>query len=244
MAENNALWNWGNQQTYHEKIKQEIEKASTGGVTIDSELDVNSENPIQNKVVAEALQNVDADTLDGLHAASFMQKLTTAPINDSFTNDRAVNDTNGKALYREFIRKSADSTAVNRYYRVYSPNGSSYCDLQVTNTDTASTWNIAGSGIGTVNLMVKGQAVLTNANKQNNQSVSALGWADTTTGINLIPTLNTIAFWNGAYASTTSNLTYCKHGAFGTMATRNYSSGTGEATTANCPVGALYGQYS
>jgi len=55
MAENNALWNWGNQQTYHEKIKQEIEKASTGGITIDSELDVNSENLIQNKAVAEAL---------------------------------------------------------------------------------------------------------------------------------------------------------------------------------------------
>lgn len=57
MAENNALWNWGNQQTYHEKIKQEIEKASTGGITIDDTLSTESTNAIQNKVVATKFED-------------------------------------------------------------------------------------------------------------------------------------------------------------------------------------------
>lgn len=44
-------------------------------VPVDSELDAESENAIQNKAVAEALKNVDADTLDGLHATSFFKEI-------------------------------------------------------------------------------------------------------------------------------------------------------------------------
>lgn len=37
-----------------------------------------------------------------------------------------------------------------------------------------------------------------------------------------LPTLDFLSFWNGAFNdSGSSNLTYCKHGAFGTMATKN-----------------------
>ena len=40
-----------------------------------------------------------------------------------------------------------------------------------------------------------------------------------------VPTMNFLSYWNGAYASSgASNLTYCKHGAFGTMATKSASS--------------------
>lgn len=116
----------------------------------------------------------DADTLDGLNATSFMQKVTTIPVSDSFTNDNAINDVDGKALYREYIRKRADSTGVDRYYRVYAPNGSSYSDLKVTNTDTTTTWNITGSGINAINLMVNSQSVLTTASPSATTSANGL----------------------------------------------------------------------
>lgn len=37
----------------------------------------------------------------------------------------------------------------------------------------------------------------------------------------IIPTINTIAFWNGQYNSNSSNLKYCNLGKFGTMATKD-----------------------
>ena len=56
----------------------------------------------------------------------------------------------------------------------------------------------------------------------NNVSAGALGWdgsATTVSNLRLV-NMNTIAYWNGAYRSTTSNLAYCNKGAFGTIVTK------------------------
>lgn len=53
---------------------------------------------------------------------------------------------------------------------------------------------------------------------RNNTSAGTLGWTSATADV-VIPTVNTIAYWNGAYNSTNSNLAYCNKGAFGTAAT-------------------------
>lgn len=55
----------------------------------------------------------------------------------------------------------------------------------------------------------------------NNTSKGALGWSSSI-GTN-IPTLNTLAYWNGAYTNTSSNLAYCVKGAFGDIVTHNAS---------------------
>lgn len=47
-------------------------------------------------------------------------------------------------------------------------------------------------------------------------AVTNLGWGATA---GQIPTINTLAFWNGAYSGTSSNLAYCNKGAFGTIVT-------------------------
>ena len=47
-------------------------------------------------------------------------------------------------------------------------------------------------------------------------SVTNLGWIGTS---GQLATINTLAFWNGQYASGSSNLQYCDRGRFGTMAT-------------------------
>lgn len=51
----------------------------------------------------------------------------------------------------------------------------------------------------------------------------ASGWKDTATDQQYVPDMSFIAYWNGAYSGTSSNLTYCNRGAFGTIVTKNTS---------------------
>lgn len=55
---------------------------------------------------------------------------------------------------------------------------------------------------------------------KNMTSKGNLGWTNANTDI-YIPTINTLAYWDGRYNSSTSNLAYCVKGAFGTLATKN-----------------------
>ena len=62
-----------------------------------------------------------------------------------------------------------------------------------------------------------------------------------------VPDMSFMSYWNGAYSSNGgSNLTYCKHGAFGTMATKNAANYTPVAnllaTTAGKPLDATMGK--
>lgn len=51
----------------------------------------------------------------------------------------------------------------------------------------------------------------------------ASGWNDAATDQQYVPDMSFIAYWNGAYSGTSSNLTYCNRGAFGTIVTKNTS---------------------
>lgn len=53
----------------------------------------------------------------------------------------------------------------------------------------------------------------------NNTTKGSLGY-NSSTAQNLVPTVSTLAFWDGAYANTSSNLAYCKLGAFGDAAVK------------------------
>ena len=52
-------------------------------------------------------------------------------------------------------------------------------------------------------------------------SVGDSGWKDNATDDGYVPTMSFMAYWNGAYSGGASNLAYCKHGAFGTIVTKN-----------------------
>ena len=105
-----------------------------------------------------------------------------------------------------------------------------------------------------------------NVTARNTTRGGPLGWVSKDAD-NILITSNTIAYWNGAYMDTSSNLEYCKKGAFGTIVTKNVgdyaaashdhhstaygtqalrhlASGTAAATTTNCPSGAWYGYHS
>lgn len=47
------------------------------------------------------------------------------------------------------------------------------------------------------------------------------GWANQTTDDKYVPTMSFMAYWNGAYGGTASNLQYCARGRFGTIVTKN-----------------------
>lgn len=78
---------------------------------------------------------------------------------------------------------------------------------------------------------------------RNNTAKGSLGWTSASADT-VIPTVNTIAYWDGAYSGTSSNLTYCVKGAFGSIITKNLGTSTstflrndGEWAT---PVGTTY----
>ena len=58
-----------------------------------------------------------------------------------------------------------------------------------------------------------------------------IGWGSANN--NSPVTVSAIAYWNGAYQGTASNLTYCKHGAFGTIVTKNASDYAASSHTHN-----------
>lgn len=64
-------------------------------------------------------------------------------------------------------------------------------------------------------------------------TVSDCDWTSTDTRTKVIPTLNFLAYWNGAYDGTSSNLTYCKKGAFGTVVTKDTGWWTGVPTVSS-----------
>lgn len=69
------------------------------------------------------------------------------------------------------------------------------------------------------------------ASSKNTRTLSAkgaAGWQNATTDQQYVPDMAFMAYWNGAYSGTSSNLTYCNQGAFGTAATKN----TGDFATA------------
>lgn len=63
-------------------------------------------------------------------------------------------------------------------------------------------------------------------------AVGTSGWTTLATGQTMVPDMAFIAYWNGAYSGTSSNLAYCKHGAFGTIVTKSADTYLGKTDTA------------
>ena len=71
---------------------------------------------------------------------------------------------------------------------------------------------------------VAGMYTLGDASSKMVRTLSAQGnsgWANKTTDDKYVPTMSFMAYWNGAYGGTASNLQYCDRGRFGTIVTKN-----------------------
>lgn len=85
---------------------------------------------------------------------------------------------------------------------------------------------VANGGTGT-NTLESGKLLIGNGTSavgartiKNMTTKGNLGWTAAATDI-YIPTVNTLAYWDGKYNASTSNLAYCNKGAFGTVVTYN-----------------------
>ena len=62
--------------------------------------------------------------------------------------------------------------------------------------------------------------MLAQKNVRSKSSVGDSGWRDNSTDDGYVPTMSFMAYWNGAYSGSASNLAYCNRGAFGTIVTK------------------------
>ena len=106
-------------------------------------------------------------------------------------------------------------------------------NLFTFNGSTAKTINITPSSIGAAasshgtHVSYGGNGSATTVSRSDHthtlftrSAVGDIGWS-TSANQGLPVAVSAIAYWDGAYSGTASNLTYCKHGAFGTAATKN-----------------------
>lgn len=99
----------------------------------------------------------NADTLDGYHADTLMKPSYNIPISDNYINARVISDSNGKNIYREYIREKADSSATEMFLRLFTPGASGYSDLRATGTSSGVIWNFFGAK----DVQIGGKSVLT-----------------------------------------------------------------------------------
>lgn len=173
----------------------------------------------------------DADNLKAIEALTGTSGILTK------TAENTWNLSNGVApashVHGNITNAGAIGTAANK--GVY------------TGTDgvlTAGTIPVAAGGTGAASftansVVISGSsttAALTTRAITNITAKGNLGWTSTL-GSN-IPTLNTLAYWNGRYNSSSSNLQYCNKGEFGNAvtygvddATANGALGTGTGLT-------------
>lgn len=69
---------------------------------------------------------------------------------------------------------------------------------------------------------------------------STSGWTNNTTDDKIIPTMSFIAYWNGAYSGTSSNLTYCNKGTFGDAAVKGVATSVTSGSTSLVTSGGVY----
>ena len=94
----------------------------------------------------------------------------------------------------------------------------------------------SGSNVFVTGIFTSGTAI-TYTKSYTKKSLSAVGtsgWTNASIDGNIIPDMSFIAYWNGAYSGTSSNLAYCNKGAFGSFAIKNslaFSELTSKPTT-------------
>ena len=169
---------------------------------VDSSLSSTSTNAVQNNVIYTELNNkADSSHTHTVSDVSDFPTLATVATSGSYndlSNKPTIPTVNNATLT---IQKNG--TAV----QTFTANASSNVTANIT-VPTA------------VSELTNDSGFLSNT-LTNNTDKGALGWSSSI-GTN-IPTLNTLAYWNGAYTSTASNLAYCIKGAFGDIVTHNAS---------------------
>lgn len=79
----------------------------------------------------------------------------------------------------------------------------------------------AGSANAVAWVNVSGKPSITGKQTRTLTASGPSGWKDAATDQGFVPDMAFMAYWNGAYSGSSSNLAYCNRGAFGTIVTKN-----------------------
>lgn len=242
-------------------------------VPVDSELNAESENAIQNKAVAEALQNVDAKTVNSHTVEADVPedaKFTDTTYSAATTSANGLMVATDKSkLDNTNMAYGTCATAAATAAKVVTITGNTNWKLAVgseivvkfTNTNTASncTLNVNGTGAKQIwyNNAVYTAASSTvsgYANRYIRYMYDGTYWVWMGCSLDANTWTAASASANGYVSTGTQTFAGAKtfNGivkvagatAAGTSQVRNIAAGTAAATTSNCPNGALYGQYT
>lgn len=131
----------------------------------------------------------------------------------------------GTALHKQAYSASAPAKDEGYVASAGSANTSSSC----TGNSASATKLTSSAGSATQPVYFKdgkpvaGTYTLGDASSKTVRTLGAVGntgWTNKTTDDKYVPTMSFMAYWNGAYSSTSSNLQYCDRGRFGTIVTK------------------------
>lgn len=109
------------------------------GFTVDTELSTSSTNPIANKAVAEALENVDAKTLDGHGAEYFVAKDGSVPV-DRLLTIGASNTDKYVALLLKNLNRSLEF-GITQSGAIQLHDATNKKNIFTSGADGTNTWN-------------------------------------------------------------------------------------------------------
>jgi len=131
----------------------------------------------------------------------------------------------GTALHKQAYSASAPAKDEGYVASAGSANTSSSC----AGNSASATKLTSSAGSATQPVYFKdgkpvaGTYTLGDASSKTVRTLGAVGntgWTNKTTDDKYIPTMSFMAYWNGAYSGTSSNLQYCDRGRFGTIVTK------------------------
>lgn len=156
-------------------------------------------------------------------------------------------DTIGAGVSLSFVTNQGDAYFIAPHIKALTAFQGNLAWSYITNKPTTlsgfgitdglrSVTQPSGSNVFVTGISTSGTAV-TYTKSYTKKSLSAVGtsgWTNVLIDGNIIPDMSFIAYWNGAYSGTSSNLAYCNKGAFGSFAIKNslaFSELTSKPTT-------------
>lgn len=156
-------------------------------------------------------------------------------------------DTIGAGVSLSFVTNQGDAYFIAPHIKALTAFQGNLAWSYITNKPTTlsgfgitdglrSVTQPSGSNVFVTGISTSGTAI-TYTKSYTKKSLSAVGtsgWENASIDGNIIPDMSFIAYWNGAYSGTNSNLAYCNKGAFGSFAIKNslaFSELTSKPTT-------------
>lgn len=144
------------------------------------------------------------------------------------------NDTIGAGVSLSFVTNQGDAYFIAPHIKALTAFQGNLAWSYITNKPTTlsgfgitdglrSVTQPSGSNVFVTGISTSGTAI-TYTKSYTKKSLSAVGtsgWTNASIDGNIIPDMSFIAYWNGAYSGTSSNLAYCNKGAFGSFAIKN-----------------------